>query len=218
MRPPAPAAIVFDMDGTLLDSERIALRTFNEVCARFAFEPNPEVYRRCIGTRGTETQAILRELYGPDFPLERFFAAWSEAYREHAIERAVPIKDGVAELLAACDARGIPMAVATSTRRSTALSKLAKTDLLARFRFVLCGDEVEHGKPHPQIYLHAAERLGTGPAVTWAVEDSDTGVRSAHAAGMVVFQIPDLHEPEAEVRAFGHRIVGSMHDVLRSLD
>jgi HAD superfamily hydrolase (TIGR01509 family) len=214
MHPPFPAAIVFDMDGTLLDSERIAQRTFDETCRAFALEPHPDVYRRCIGTRGGETQAVLRELYGPAFPLERFFTAWSIAYKEHAIDRAVPIKDGVLALLDACDEARIPMAVATSTRRSTAMSKLAKVDLLDRFRFVLCGDEVEHGKPHPQIYLEAALRLDIGPAQAWAIEDSDVGVRAAHAAGMVVFQIPDLHEPEADVRAFGHRIVGSMHEVL----
>ena len=132
MHLPSPAAIVFDMDGTLIDSERIAQRTFDEVCRSFALVPNPEVYRRCIGTRGSETQAILRELYGPGFPLDPFFAAWSEAYREHAIDRPVPVKDGVLALLATCDARGIPMAVATSTRRTTALSKLAKVDLLDR--------------------------------------------------------------------------------------
>lgn len=217
MHPPFPAAIVFDMDGTLLDSERIAQRTFDETCRQFALAPHPDVYRRCIGTRGGETQAVLRELYGPAFPLEQFFAAWSMAYKENAIDRPVPIKDGVLALLDACEMQRIPIAVATSTRRSTALSKLEKVGLLERFRFVLCGDEVEHGKPHPQIYLHAAERLAIGPAAAWAIEDSDVGVRAAHAAGMVVFQIPDLHEPEAEVRAFGHRIVGSMHDVLASL-
>ena len=91
--------------------------------------------------------------------------------------------------------------------------KLHKSALLARFVFVLGGDEVTHGKPHPQIYLTAAERLNTRPQQVWAIEDSDTGVRAAHGAGMTVFQIPDLHEPAADIRALGHHIVTSMHDV-----
>ena len=213
MQPTVPAAIIFDMDGTLLDSERIALSTFNTVCAQFGLQPNPEVYRRCIGTRAPETQRILMDLYGPTFPLEPFFAAWSDAYRIHAIESPVPIKDGVLELLDACSRLAIPIAVATSTRRQSALLKLSKTALLERFAFVLGGDEVTHGKPHPQIYLAAAQRLQIAPQRIWAIEDSDTGVRSAHGAGMTVFQIPDLHEPDAEVRALGHYIVTSMHEV-----
>lgn len=213
MQPSTPAAIVFDMDGTLLDSERIALSTFNAVCAQFDLLPNPEVYRRCIGTRAPESQRILMELYGPSFPLEPFFAAWSDAYRIQAIEAPVPVKDGVVELLNACAQLAIPIAVATSTRRESALLKLTKSGLLQHFAFVLGGDDVTHGKPHPQIYLSAAQRLQIDPQRVWAIEDSDTGVRSAHGAGMTVFQIPDLHEPDAEVRALGHHIVTSMHAV-----
>lgn len=213
-----PQAIVFDMDGTLLDSERIAYETFVTTCTRHGLNAEPALYRRCIGTRGEQTRQVLRDTFGPELALDAFWEHWSNLYRIHAIEQVVPIKAGAVELLTLLNAQRIPCAVATSTRREIALQKLGKADLLRFFAFVLGGDEVAESKPHPQIYQTAAHRLAIAPQAAWAIEDSDAGVRSAHAAGMIVIQIPDLHPPADDVAALGHRVVGSLSDVRALLD
>ena len=208
-----PQAIVFDMDGTLLDSERIAYDMFVATCERYDVIAEPALYRRCIGTRGEQTRQVLRATFGPALDLDAFWEHWSDLYRIHAIEKVVPVKPGAIALLTLLTTRGIPCAVATSTRREIALRKLNNSALLHFFTFVLGGDEVEESKPHPQIYREAARRLNIAPHLAWAIEDSDAGVRSAHAAGMQVIQVPDLHPPEDAVAALGHRIVSSLDDV-----
>ena len=208
-----PLAIVFDMDGTLLDSERIAYATFVSSCAHFGLSAQPELYRRCIGTRGEQTRAVLRAAFGPELALDAFWEHWSDLYRIHAIEQVVPLKAGAIALLTMLNARAIPCAVATSTRRATALRKLANADLLQFFDFVLGGDEVSESKPHPRIYQEATRRFAIAPHRAWAIEDSDAGVRSAVAAGLHVIQIPDMHPPEEAVAALGHRVVASLDDV-----
>lgn len=210
---PQPTAIVFDMDGTLLDSERIAFETFLRTCTRFEVTAEPALYRRCIGTRGEQTRQMLSAAFGPQLALEEFWAHWSGLYQLHAIDQPVPVKLGAVELLGLLSDRGIACAVATSTRHVQARHKLKNAGLLEHFQFVLGGDEVAMSKPHPQIYQVAAQRLGIAPASAWAIEDSDAGVRSAHAAGLQVIQVPDLHPPEDAVSALGHWIVGSLHDV-----
>lgn len=208
-----PLAIVFDMDGTLLDSERIAYETFQQACAQFGMTAQPQLYRRCIGTRGEQTREVLRAAFGPTLALDDFWTRWSDLYRIHAIEQPVPVKTGAIALLSALAAKNIPCAIATSTRRDAALHKLTNAGLLHFFAFVIGGDEVDESKPHPQIYREATRRLTIDPARAWAIEDSDAGVRAAHGAGLQVIQVPDLHPPEEAVAALGHCIVTSLDDV-----
>jgi HAD superfamily hydrolase (TIGR01509 family) len=108
---------------------------------------------------------------------------------------------------------GVKKVVVTSTAQQTALRWLKNTNILRFFYFVLGGDQVQNGKPHPEIYLTACRRLKVESANCLALEDSDNGVLSATNAGLVVIQIPDLIQPSTEVRALGHRIVKSLAEV-----
>ncbi len=217
-RPAAPDALVFDMDGLLLDTERIARGAFEEAC-RAAGWPDPdfEVYARCIGGTGGDEGAILRAGYGPDFPWEAVRDGWWRRYHEHVEHRAVPIKPGAAELLAYCSERGLPCALATSTGAELAQTKLALAGLDGYFPIRVTGDMVRRGKPDPEPYLLAAEQIGIAPGRCWAFEDSANGVRSACAAGYEVFQVPDLVEPPPELRRLGHTVLESLYDVMDEL-
>lgn len=206
-------AAIFDMDGLLIDSERIALDTFEEVCALFDLEAVPGIYQRCIGSNWRRTREILMQGYGPSFPYDKFLAAWTERYVDQAVEQPVPVLDGVFDLLERLKGADRRIAVATSTRYNTALQKLRNAELLAYFDAVIGGDQVEQSKPQPQIYLRAAEAVATQPAHCIAFEDSDNGVRAAVAAGMTVVQVPGLVTPSADVRSLGHHIVTSLTEV-----
>ena len=212
-----PDAVVFDMDGLLLDSERLALKAFREACAEFGVEADEAVYRRCIGTNPAATERILREGLGPEFPLAEVHALWDEKYAAVAYGPAVPLKPGVEELLNALAASGLAMAVATSTVHALASAKLTKAGIKRHFEFIIAGDQVREGKPHPEIYAPAAQRLGLSAGRCLALEDSDNGVRSARAAGLMVIQVPDMVPPSDEVRGFGHLIVTSLHEVAHHL-
>lgn len=206
-------AAIFDMDGLLIDSERIALSTFEQVCGLFDLEAKAGIYERCIGSNWRRTREILLEGYGADFPYDDFYAAWAERYVAQAVEQPVPVLEGVVALLERLKNAQCAIAVATSTRHATALQKLENAQLLDYFDSVIGGDQVEQSKPEPHIYLKAAEAVNVSPEHCIAFEDSDNGVRAAVAAGMTVVQVPGLVTPSESVRDLGHHIVESLTEV-----
>lgn len=200
------------MDGLLLDTEKIALSAFTEACREYDFEPDVEVYYRCIGTHAA--REILSEGYGPDFPCDAVLVLWEEKYRAIITNQPVPLKPGVLDLLQLLERDSVKTAVVTSTKKDLALIKLTNTGLLRYFDFVLGGDQVTRSKPDPEMYLTACQRMGEEPADCLALEDSDNGALAAIRAGLTVIQVPDMVEPSAKVRALGHKIVKSLEEVL----
>ena len=212
----APKAIVFDMDGLLLDTERLALAAFEKACSRHDVVVDRAIYDRCIGTSSDGTREILQTAFGQDLYL-RIYRDWSQLYRRRVTTRAVDLKDGAIEILEMARGMKLPLALATSTQTELANTKLRLAGLAAFFAAIIGGDAVARAKPHPEPYLAAARALGRLPAECWAIEDSDNGVRAAHAAGLTVFQVPDLVQPSAAVRGLGHTVLPNLHDVARLL-
>jgi HAD superfamily hydrolase (TIGR01509 family) len=213
----APQALVFDMDGLLLDTERIALETFETACRAHHCAVDRDVYYRCIGSNGDGTRAILQNALGQSFPYDRISKDWMALYRQRVSTQAVDLKDGVLELLELVRRLRLPIALATSTHTELANTKLRLAGLDAFFAAIIGGDAVAHGKPHAEPYLAATRALGHPPGTCWAIEDSDNGVRSAYAAGLYVLQVPDLVQPSEAVRNLGHAVLTSLHDVARLL-
>ena len=208
-----PAAVIFDMDGLLLDTERIAYDAFQKACAELGTRVDKALYLSCIGTNMEETNRILRAGMGEEFPLDRLLEVWEGLYSDAALKQPVPLKQGAENLLRRLSDDGWEMAVATSTEHAWASVKLRNAGILDRFRFVVAGDQVSNGKPDPEIYTTAAERLGFSPGSCLALEDSDNGVRAAHAAGLRVIQVPDMVPPSPDVLALGHAVMASLHEV-----
>jgi len=205
-------AVIFDMDGLLLDTEQVALRTFTETCAHFGLSFDLELYHQCIGSNLQRTANILEK--GIDgFSKEKFMPVWNAAYVENAVEKSVPIKTGVLDFLNMLRSSNVPCAIATSSPRRNATRKLENSGLSGYFSEFMFGDEVTDSKPHPEIYLKAAEKLEIDPKNCLALEDSDNGVRAAHGAGMFVFQVPDIVDPSADVLKLGHEIVPTVAHV-----
>lgn len=207
------AAVIFDMDGLLIDSERIAFEAFIEACTCFDFEADPSVYLRCIGSNAARTREILLEGYGESFPAEKIERYWTEIYMKAAYDKPVPLKKGVNRLLRYLQEAALPMAVATSTAYGIAERKLTNAGIIEYFQLITGGDQVSKSKPDPEIYLLAAQRLGVAPGRCLALEDSDNGVRAAYAAGMDVVQVPDLVKPSESLLHLNHLIVDSLEEV-----
>lgn len=204
------AAVLFDMDGTLLDTERIAYEGFVATCEQFSVVADFAAYCRCIGTRGDHTRDMLGEILGEAAVLDEFFAAWETYYIAHAVEAAVPVKPGAEELLEMLREHGIPMAVVTSTRTGHARRKLDGAGLLPYFEFVVGGDEVPRSKPEPLIYQRAAARIGHPAGHCLAVEDSANGIVAAHRAGCRTVHVPDLAPLPARFEDFVHERFDSL--------
>ena len=217
------SAVVFDMDGTLLDTELVFKEIVWDVTRELGFTMTTDVHGRMVGSSHETTRKLLAEAYGVSFP----YALFDEECRRimHArMAQAVPVKAGVPEILRELKARRIPMAVATSSRAPHALGHLGTAGLLDMFQAIVTRDDVTHPKPHPEPYLTAARHLGVKPELCLAIEDSHSGVHAAHGAGMQTVMVPDLVPPNDELRtlcvvmqslhqvreaAFGQDLVGS---------
>ncbi len=205
------------MDGLLLDSERLARRAFEEACAGVGAEVAPDLYERCIGTSWEATRALLSDAVGSAAAYAELDRTWARHYQALIDAGELSLKPGARHLLETLEAVGIPCGLATSTRRALATAKLSRTGILTHFSCLICGGETPRGKPHPDPYLAAVAGLGVLPPETWALEDSENGVRSAHAAGLRVFQVPDLVPPSAALLELGHTVVDDLFDIVRRL-
>jgi HAD superfamily hydrolase (TIGR01509 family) len=199
-------AVLFDMDGVIFDSEQAVLAVWRELAEELGLVEIEAVFRSCIGTNKART----RELLGDAFP-ELDFAACDRETRRRFQEKwgagRLPVKPGARELLAALKARGVPLALASSTDGAVVRRELDEAGLLGFFDAVTGGDEVKRSKPDPEIFLRAAEALDAPPARCFVVEDSFNGVRAAHRAGMRPLMVPDMVPPDGEMEALAEAIL-----------
>jgi HAD superfamily hydrolase (TIGR01509 family) len=212
-----PKAVIFDMDGLMLDTEPLAARAWSEAAAALGVEFDNALALSMVGRNFADCQAIVRQHYGDDYPVDALLSSWHAAYDAIVSRDGLALKPGVHELIDWLDVVAIPRAVATSTRRSRARSKLEATELLRRFHDLVGGDEVPRGKPAPDIYLEAARRLKVPPGDCIALEDSEPGIRAAYAAGTMPIMVPDLHPPSADLIAHGVLILPTLHAALHYL-
>lgn len=209
-------AVIFDMDGLMLDTERIALACWDQAARIHGYELDPAIGLGMVGLNTRDCVRWVKQVLGDDFPMEAINVTSRELYHAE-LDRETPIKPGLLPLLGWLQAERIPLAVATSTRHEWALKKLNKAGIVDFFHGMVCGDQVSQGKPHPEIFLTAAARIGVEPVHCVVLEDSDPGVRGATAAGMRVIQVPDVKQPSAEVRGFGHPVCASLVEALLQL-
>lgn len=206
--------VLFDMDGLLIDSERLSLQTFLDTTTVYGLGDQSPLFMSLIGTNEVTLTAILEEGIGRMVDIKKFRRDWSERYHARVIEEQVPLKSGVLALLNWLEEQNIKMAVATSSNSKVANIKLTNCRILPFFDTVVSGDQVSRGKPDPEIFLKAADAIGADHSQTTVLEDSFNGVRAGVSAGMNVIQVPDLVEPDAELLQLGHRVCRSMEEVL----
>ncbi len=207
-------AAIFDMDGLLLDTEKICQNAFREACQYLALPMLEDVYLGIIGCNYEGIKQVICKGYGESLDYDILRYEWMKRYHRIVYHQAIPVKLGVIALLDWLQAQSIPMAIATSTDKKLSKIKLQRAGLLHYFTCFSNGCEVKKGKPDPEIFLLAAKRLNVSPCECIVFEDSSNGVRSAISAGMQVYQVPDLVEPNAGIRALGQKISTSLVEVL----
>lgn len=210
-------AAIFDMDGLLLDTERVCMQAFEQACQQLSLTFVKSAYLKIIGRNAKGIEEAIMSHYAPYTEYAPLRKAWMDGYWPIVENEAIPIKPGVVDLLTWLQSESIPIAVATSTHQTLAATKLRLAGIDHFFEHISSGCEVKQGKPHPEIFLLAAKRLHIQPEKCLAFEDSSNGVISALAAKMQVYQVPDLVIPDTDIIALGHRIKPSMKDVLTEL-
>ncbi len=209
-------AIIFDMDGLMVDSEPVSRRAWDRLLSAYGHVLDDAVYARMIGHRIDSSAHMVRDAYGLPLDVETIIVRKNALYLE-AIDAHIPVMPGLFELHAAIRVRGLPWGVATSSSRPHAEHILARLGLLAACGALAAGDEVAHGKPAPDLYLLAAARLGVEPGRCLALEDSGPGCQAAAAAGMRAIAVPNAATAASDFSA-AHFRYASLHDVARDLD
>ena len=212
MLPRNVEAVVFDMDGLLIDTERVVRDAMMHVARAHGRELPLDVFLRMVGLPNPASRAVAEAHFGEDFAYDPYDAE-VEARVEAELALGAAVKDGVVELLDALDALVLPRAVATSSSHASVDHHLGLNGLRPRFGAIVAAGDYARGKPFPDPFLLAAERLGVAPAACLALEDSHNGVRAAHAAGMMTIMVPDLLQATDEMRALCVAVAETLHTV-----
>ena len=208
-------AVIFDMDGVIFDSERLVLECWEKTGKTYGLSDMRETFLPCIGTNSAKTREIVLERYGQDFPYEEFCNKASALFHGIVERGGLPVKPGVRELLEYLQECGMPLALASSTRLAVVTQELKQAGLYEYFRVVMGGDQLEHSKPAPDIYLMTCEKMNANPCRCYAVEDSYNGIRAAHSAGVRPIMVPDMLPPTEEMR---DKSVAVLDDLLQVRD
>jgi HAD superfamily hydrolase (TIGR01509 family) len=210
-------AVLLDMDGTLLDTERVYLESVTVALGTLGYTDGVMALGHAmVGIPGAECEIMLREHYGEDFPFADLTTAFV-ARRDAMFSAGIPLKPGAIELLDGLQAAGYPLAIVTSSSRHTADEHLALAGIRTRFDAVMTRDDVVRGKPDPDLYLLAASRFALDPRRCLAIEDSNPGVAAAYAARAITIMVPDIVPPTEASRAKCAAVLPDLSSVLEML-
>lgn len=208
------SAVIFDMDGVLLDTESICDRTWEMASGEFNLtkEDAASIISQCRGTNKHDTKIIIRKNCGQEFPAEKFLERTSQLFHEIAEAegvRTLPFAKESLEYLK----KKYRLALASSTREIVVKKELTQAGLLDYFETITSGDMVTHSKPNPEIYLMACKSLNINPEECVAVEDSLNGLKSAKAAGMYTIMVPDRIAPNEETAKVSDYVLKNLGEI-----
>lgn len=206
-------SIVFDMDGVLFDSEALDHECWIARAAQLSLPDIDEVFYRTLGRTMEATYELLRGKYGSDFDGPGFLKLTLGLFDERVEKEGMPLKPYAKECLARLKEAGFLIGLASSTKIERVTKQLKDTGLYDYFDTVVGGGMFEKGKPNPEAFLLACERLGVDPAQTYVIEDSYNGIRAAYNGGMKAIMVPDLVQPDDEIRGLCYRVLSNLDEV-----
>lgn len=192
--------IIFDLDGTLIDTEKLYRKYWPMALADYGYELSDDRALELRSLGRPFAPAKFKEWYGEDFNYDLVRQRRKEYVEGHIAENGIELRPGVIDLLDYLKAKKITTAIATATDLERTTKYLEMTGINGRFEQIICATMVEHGKPAPDIYKYACEKLNANPANCYAVEDAPNGVKSAYSAGLNVIFVPDQAPSDAELK------------------
>ncbi len=205
--------VIFDMDGLMFDTEKVSFLSFKQAVALYGFTLDTDTFNKTIGINIKKVKEVYLKKYGKDFPFDDMLEHKFAFAFEYIHKNGVPIKQGLYELVNFLTSRKIKTAVATSSNRTVAMDLLSMAGLSKKFDYILCGDEIEHSKPNPEIFLKTANILKCDPHKCLVLEDSEKGIAAASRAEMIAIMIPDLIKPSETAIQNAFKIMSSLSEV-----
>ena len=206
-------AVIFDMDGVIFDSERLVFEEWLALAKKYDLTGMEEVYYKCIGVNAASTRQIFLDYYGPDFPYDDYVKEISASFHARYDHGRLPMKPGIAELLSYLKKEGYLIGLASSTKKSIVEREITDAGLITYFNDLTCGDMLKKSKPEPDIFLMACNHLQVLPREAVTIEDSYNGIRAAYRAGTIPVMVPDMIQPDEEIKQLAYMICKDLFEV-----
>ncbi len=209
--------VIFDMDGILFDTERLINECIATVGAEYGIENTDYFITNCVGVSTRETKAFYRKELGADFPVDEMYEKIRELNNIRLAEGGMPVKPGVYLMLEYLKTNRYQIGLASSSSRKSVMHHIEAANMTEYFSVIVAGDEVENGKPEPDIYLKALEKMNLKGKTVIAFEDSPNGLKAATAAGINAIMIPDIIPYSDELKPYVFERFNSMTSALEAL-
>lgn len=206
-------AILFDMDGVIFDTERVYLEEWKQVFKKYGYKMKDEIYISVMGTGRENVKKVFKEYYGDNLPIEDMYVDKDILLNEAVSENKIPLKTGAFDILSYLKDNGYKTALATSAKRDRLEIQLSLADIKDKFDAIVCIDDVGKGKPNPDIFLLAAEKIGVEPSDCMVIEDSEAGIMAAFNAGMIPVHVKDLKEVSETIMKHSKRQFNNLHEI-----
>ena len=210
-------AIIFDMDGLMIDSERVTFECYQERLKDMNLTMDEEFYKTLLGKPIKGIYQRFYDVYGNDFPIENVIQDVHQLMAERFETEGVPVKKGLVELLHYLNDNNYKTIVATSSNRDRVDKILAQAKITEFFDDSICGDEVTKGKPNPEVFLKSCQKLGVNVDEAIVLEDSEAGIQASYDANIKVICIPDMKYPEKQYEEKTFKILKDLNDVTEYL-
>lgn len=205
--------VIFDMDGLMFDTERLAISAWEKAGKNVGIDISEHIIIETIGLDVHGAEKVFKRHLGDIFPFSEARKLRIEYAKEFIEQNGVPVKKGLYELLEFLDQNPVLKAVATSTERERTEKLLSSAQIKDKFDIIICGDDISKGKPEPDIFLAVARKLGCNPQECLVLEDSENGIIAASKANMMPVLIPDIKNPSKEIEKLAVKKFNSLLDV-----
>ena len=210
-------AVIFDMDGVIFDTERVYLEIWKSVFEKYGYKMTKELYITVMGTGRKNVIKTFLENFGDDLPIEKMYEEKDNQLFYIIENQGIPLKKGVKELFSMLKEKNYKIALATSAKRERVEKQIKDKWLKESFDAIVCGDDVEKGKPSPDIFLKAAKEIDVEPENCFVVEDSPAGIKAAFSGGMKGIHVEDLKVADEDILKYCQKSFKDLQEVKKYL-